>query len=128
MIDINSILLIIPPLASAMFAYLIARKKNLLDDNLSRSKMGAEIQSQALKIVQETMIEMRTELKREIDQLRTDNNLLRDEVKSSREKISSLEFQIDASDKLSALLKHEIYTLNMALRMLQDENSRLKNK
>lgn len=126
--DINAIILIIPPIITAIFAYLIARKKNIISERISKAKIDSEIQTQALSIVDKVMGEMRVELRREIDELRKENESLKKAVVDSQTRIESLESQLGESDQLISILKSEILTLKAALAMYKEENIRLKTK
>lgn len=128
MMDINAILLIIPPILTAVFAYLIARKKNIITERISKAKIDSEIQTQALSIVEKVMGEMRAELRREIDELRKENEELKKAINDSQSKIESLQNQLEASNQLVAILRSEIGTLQAALTMYKEENTRLKSK
>lgn len=128
MIDTNAILLIIPPIFTAIFAYLIARKKNIITERISKAKIDSEIQTQALSIVEKVMGEMRTELRREIDELRKENECLKKAIGESQMKIDSLQNQLEASNQLVSMLRSEIGTLQAALAMYKEENNRLKSK
>jgi uncharacterized coiled-coil DUF342 family protein len=128
MIDTNAIILIIPPILTAAFAYLIARKKNIITERLSKAKIDSEIQVQALTVVEKVMGEMRTELRREIDELRKENEYLKKAIVDSQARIETLESQLDASNELVAILRSEISTLQTAISMYKEENNRLKAK
>lgn len=128
MMDINAILLIIPPILTAVFAYLIARKKNIITERISKAKIDSEIQTQALTIVEKVMGEMRAELRREIDELRRENEELKKAISESESKLESLQHQLEASNQLVSILRSEIGTLQAALAMYKEENTRLKAK
>jgi len=128
MMDINAIILIIPPIITAIFAYLIARKKNIISERIGKAKIDSEIQTQALSIVDKVMGEMRIELRREIDELRKENESLKKSIVDSQTRIESLESQLDESDQLVSILRSEISTLKVALAMYKEENTRLKSK
>lgn len=128
MMDINSIILIIPPIFTAIFAYLIARKKNTISEKIGKAKINSEIQTQALNIVEKVTGEMRSELRREIAELRKQNDQLKLDVHESQSKIESLQKQLEASDVLVASLRSEIGSLTAALLMYKEENMRLKSK
>ena len=59
------IITIIPPILTAIFAYLIAWKRNIISEKMDKAKLDADIQSQALTIVKSVMNDMREELRRE---------------------------------------------------------------
>lgn len=128
MIDTNAILLIIPPVLAAILAYLIARKKNIITEKISRAKIDSEIQIQALSVVENVMEDMRAELRREIDELRKENEVLRKEINENHLKIDALQNQLDSSNQLVSILRSEIGTLQTALAMYKEENDRLKLK
>lgn len=124
--DTSAIILIIPPIITAIFAYLVARKKNFVNERLGRAKVDAEIQMQALSIVRNVMVEMREELKREIDTLKKENDIFRTEIHENKIKIDSLQLQLTVSNELTTTLRSEIGTLRSALRLYEEENARLK--
>lgn len=128
MIDTNAIILIIPPILTAAFAYLVARKKNLITERVSKAKINSEIQTQALTIVENVMHDMRVELRREIDDLRKENEILRKAIGDSQSRIELLESQLNTSSQLVSTLKSEISTLQVALSIYKEENIRLKSK
>lgn len=128
MLDTSAIILIVPPILSAAFAYLIARKKNVVTERLNRAKIDSEIQTQALTIVRGVMNDMRDEFKREIDALKKENEGFKAEIALNANKISTLQIQLTASDVLVATLKSEISTLQGAIKMYQEENARLRGK
>lgn len=126
MLDINAAFLIVPPVVTATFAYLIARKKNIVTERLGKVKIDSEIQSQALTIVRGVMNDMRDEFRREIDSLKQENISLKEEVDANANKIETLQVQLTASDLLVATLKSEINTLQSAIKMYQEEIARLR--
>jgi len=126
MLDASSLLLIVPPILTATFAYMVARKKNVITERIGRAKIDSEIQTQALTIVRGVMNDMRDEFRREIDALKKENEFLKEEVDDNRNKIEHLQTQLTASDVLVASLKSEISTLQSALKLYQEENARLK--
>jgi hypothetical protein len=128
MLDTSAIILIVPPILSAAFAYLVARKKNIVTERLNRAKIDSEIQTQALTIVHGVMNDMRDELKREIDALKKENEGFKSEIALNANRISTLQIQLTASDVLVASLKSEISTLQGAIKMYQEENARLRGK
>lgn len=128
MIDLGAILLILPPVLTAVFAYLVARKKNAIGERINKAKIDAEIQVEALNIVKGVMTDMREELRREIDELRKENEYLKDEVRINKNKINALESQLAASDELVSTLKSEIATLQSAIALYKAENERLRGK
>ena len=128
MVDINAIILIIPPILTAAFAYLVARKKNIITERISKAKIDSEIQGQSLTIVEKVVGDMRIELRREIDDLRKENESLKKAIDDSQIRIEMLESQLDASNQLVATLKTEIATLQTALSIYKEENTRLKAK
>ena len=128
MLDTNAIILIIPPIITAAFAYLIARKKNLITERISKAKIDSEINIQALNIVEKVTGDMRLELRREIEELRKENENLRASMRDSQHRIESLESQLEASDKLVSTLRSEIISLQTALSIYKEENIRLKTK
>ena len=126
MLDASAILLIVPPIVTAAFAYMVARKKNVVTERMGRAKIDSEIQTQALTIVRGVMNDMRDEFRREIDSLTKENETLKEEVADNANKIETLHVQLTASDVLVATLKSEINTLQNAIKMYQEENARLR--
>jgi chromosome segregation ATPase len=128
MVDINAIIIIIPPILTAAFAYLVARKKNIITERIGKAKIEFEVQVQALSIVEKVMAEVRIELRREIDDLRKENESLKKVIVDSQIRIDSLESQLDINNQLISTLKSEIAALQIALSMYKEENIRLKTK
>lgn len=126
MIEPSIIITIIPPIATGIFAYLIARKKNVIMERLNKAKLDAEIQTQALTIVSSVMNSMRDEFRREIDGLKEENNRLRKLVDDNGEKITNLTAQLSASDQLVESLQSEIAALRNTIRVYEEEIARLK--
>jgi chromosome segregation ATPase len=128
MLDANTIILVVPPILTAAFAYLVARKKNIVTERLNRAKIDSEIQNQALTIVRGVMNDMRDEFRREIDNLKDENITLKQEIEENKNRIETLQIQLTASDVLVATLKSEISTLQQAINLYKEENARLKKK
>lgn len=128
MIDASIIATIVPPILTAAFAYLIARKRNIVSERISKAKIDSEIQTQALTIVRGVMTDMRDELRREIDDLRKDNDKLRKEVDENKTKIDGLQTQLTASDVLVSTLKAEIATLQATVNFYESELTRLRKE
>jgi chromosome segregation ATPase len=126
MIDSSIIITIVPPIITAIFAYLIARKKNVIAEKINKSKVDAEIHNQAFTIVRGVMNDMREELRREISDLRKDNDKLKEKVEENYSKIESLIEQCMISDKLVETLRSEIATLRATIKTYEDEIVRLK--
>lgn len=124
----SSLLLIVPPIVTASFAYLIAKKKNIISERINRAKIDSESQSQALDIVRGVIVDMRNELHREMDILRNENESLKHEIRANQSMISSINIQLSANDDLIFTLKSEIAILKSALKIYQEENERLKTK
>ena len=128
MIDVNAIILIVPPILTAGMAYLVARKKNVVNERVGKAKIDAEIQSQALTIVRGVMTDMRDEFRRELEDLKKENISLRKDLNNQTLQITSLQTQLSASGELINSLKHEITTLQITGELYRKENERLKNK
>lgn len=126
MIDSNIIVTIVPPVITAIFAYLIARKKNIISEKMNKAKVDAEIHNQAFTIVRGVMNDMRDELRREISELRKENDKLKEKVEENHQKIESLTEQCMASDKLIETLRAEIAVLRATIKAYEDEIARLK--
>jgi peptidoglycan hydrolase CwlO-like protein len=126
MIDINAIITITPPILTAIFAYLLARKKNALNVKMNKAKIDAEIQGQALSLVRSVMNDMRDEFRKEIKRLTEENNNLKAKIEDTERNIITLNRQIKTSDDLIATLKSEISTLKSTIKIYEDEIARLK--
>lgn len=126
MIEPSIIITIIPPIATGVFAYLIARKKNVIMERLNKAKLDAEIQTQALTIVSSVMNSMRDEFRREIDGLKEENHRLRKLVDENGVQITNLTVQLSASDQLVETLQSEIAALRNTIRVYEEEIARLK--
>jgi hypothetical protein len=99
MVD-GTIITIIPPILASILTYAIATKRS----KLTQLKTISEIQSKAIELVQKAEEQMRTELRKEIELIKEENSTL-------RQKISILESQRNASDRLSETLREEISAL-----------------
>jgi flagellar motility protein MotE (MotC chaperone) len=128
MFDSGALISILPPVLAAVFAYLVARKKNLISEKISSSKIDSEIQSQALVIVRSVMADMRDELRVEIDILRKEKDALKKEIHEHKSKIENLQNQFIVSNELAASLRSEVSTLQAALNLYKSENERLRNR
>ena len=126
MIDASIIITIVPPIVTGVFAYLIARKKNTLSEKIGKAKIDAEIQNQALTIVRGVMNDMRDEFKREIENLKQDNDRLRKQVLDTESNIRKLYDQLRASDELVETLQKEIAALRNTIKIYEEEIVRLR--
>jgi chromosome segregation ATPase len=126
MIDSGILITVVPPILTGVFAFLIARKKNIITEKVSRAKIDAEIQTQALTIVRGVMNDMRDEFRREIASLKVENERLRVKVEDTEKDIRGLHVQLRVSDELVANLKGEIATLRSTIKIYEDEIVRLK--
>ncbi len=126
MLDANILITILPPMLTAVFAYLIARKRNTVTERISRAKIDADVQTQALQIVRGVMNDMREEFKREIDSLRAENNLLRDEIEENTSRLVILQKQLVTSDGLVETMRSEISALKKTLALYEAEIDRLR--
>jgi len=126
MLDVNVILTILPPVLSAVFAYLIARKRNTISERVNRAKVDADVQIQALQIVRGVMTDMRDEFKQEIENLRNENKTLKREIEENTSRLTILQKQLVASDELVETLRSEISTLKKTLALYEVENERLR--
>ena len=111
----------VPSIISAAFAYLIARKRNIVSERVNKSKIDADAQVQALNIVRAVMDDMRKELKSEIEDVKNENQQL-------RVKLDSLQSQLEASDELISTLRNEIASLHATIKLYEQEIHRLQNK
>lgn len=126
MLDVNVIITIVPPILTAVFAYLIAKKRTAVAERINNAKSNADVQSQALEIVRGAMSDMRTEFRREIDALQAENRLLRSEVEENKARLKTLQSQLHASDELVETLRSEISTLKKTVEFYEKEIARLR--
>jgi peptidoglycan hydrolase CwlO-like protein len=126
MLDSAALATIVPPMVTAYFAYLVARKKNALSERQGKAKLDADIQTQALHIVKGVMVDMKEEFRREIDSLRDENKILREDVEEARQQLTAVQSQLQVSDELIASLKSEIATLRVTIKLYEEEISRLR--
>lgn len=126
MLDANVLLTILPPVLTAVFAYLIARKRNIISEKINRAKVEADVQTQALTIVRGVMNDMRDEFRREIEELKLDNQNLKREIDANRTRLQILQEQLTASDELVETLRSEISTLRKTVALYEAEIDRLK--
>jgi chromosome segregation ATPase len=126
MLDVNVLITILPPILTAVFAYLIARKRNVVSERVNRAKIDADVQTQALQIVRGVMTDMREEFKREIDVLRADNKSLREEIEENKDRLLILQKQLVASDELVETMRSEISALKKTLTVYEAEIERLR--
>lgn len=126
MLDINVIVTVVPPILTAVFAYLIARKRNIITERMGRAKVDADIQAQALNIVRGVMNDMRDDFQKEISSLKTENAKLKEEVEENSLRLQTLQKQLIASDELVATLRSEISTLKKTLSIYEEEIARLR--
>jgi len=127
MLDLSVLITIVPPIVTALFAYLIARKRNILTERINRAKLDADVQSQALAIVQGAMDNMRADLHKEIAFLKEENVNLRKEVEENKSRLETLQEQLVASDELVETLRSEISTLKKTVSLYEEEIERLRN-
>ena len=113
------IITIIPPILTAIFAYLIAWKRNIISEKMDKAKLDADIQSQALTIVKSVMNDMREELRREIEVLRKEKDALKIQIESSEIQIKDLRTQLEASDEIIFALKSQISILQSTIKLYE---------
>jgi len=128
MLDVNILITIIPPVLTAVFAYLIARKKNVITERMNRAKVDADVQSQALNIVRGVITDMRDEFKRELDELRKENATLKHEIENNRNDLKNLQEQLDSRDAMIDTLQSEISALKKTVNLYEAEIERLRKK
>lgn len=127
--DLSVLIAIVPPIITALFAYLIARKRNILTEKINRAKMDADAQVQALTIVRGIINDLRgewqesnnrclhelektkEEFKQQITELRNENEKLTEKIKENEELIISLRSEIVTLRKTLALYEEEIARL-----------------
>jgi CII-binding regulator of phage lambda lysogenization HflD len=126
MLDVNVLITILPPILAAVFAYLIARKRNAASERVNRAKIEADVQTQALQIVRGVMNDMRDEFKREIDALHNENKSLREEIEENKSRLMVLQKQLVASDELVETMRSEISALKKTLAVYEAEIERLR--
>jgi len=127
MIDPNAALLTISTILTALFTYLIARKKNSTSETISTSKLQANIQIQALDIVRGVMDSQRVEFSKELEAIREDTINLKKEIVDNKHRIALLENQLVASDSVIDSLKSQIHALQSTISLYQEEILRLKH-
>lgn len=113
MID-GTIITIIPPILAAILTYLVAQKRS----RIAQLKTVSEIQAKAIELVQKSEESIRSELRKDIERIRLENESL-------KKRIEVLDNQRDASDQLSITLKDEIRALRETLdhyKKIVDEN------
>lgn len=128
MLDVNILITVLPPVLSAVFAYLIARKKNVISERISRAKVDADVQTQALNIVRGVMTDMRDEFKRELEEVRKENGALKKEIEDNKESLVNLQKQLDSRDALIDTLQNEISALKKTLGLYEAEIDRLRKE
>lgn len=128
MLDLNILVTIVPPVVTAAFAYLVARKKNLVTEKINRSKVDADVQTQALNLVRGVMNDMRDDFHREIKSLKEENQKLKQEIEENSSRLETLQNQLTASDELIETLRSEISTLKKTLTFYEAEIERLRKK
>lgn len=126
MLDPNVVITIVPAIATAIFAYLVAHKRNTITERLNRAKLDAETQNQALAIVRGVMTDMQNYFHKEMEILRGDNEKLRQQLEENKETLNVLKQQLIESDELVRSLRSEIATLKKALVIYEDEIARLR--
>lgn len=104
MIDGITLITIIPPIVASLFTFIVAIRKS----RTLHIKTISEIQSSAIEIVQRAEEQMRLELRKDIDALKTENISL-------KEKVQDLEDQKKDNDNLINTLRSEIATLKGAI-------------
>jgi predicted nucleic acid-binding Zn-ribbon protein len=127
MLDVSLIITIVPPIVTGIFAYLVARKKNIVAERISRAKVDADVQSQALTIVRQVMNDMREDFQREMSVLKEENQKLKYQIEDNKQKLQSMQEQMEASDVLIETLKSELSTLKKTLTIYEKEIERLRN-
>lgn len=116
---VDGTLTIIPPIIASILTYVVAMKRA----KLIQIKTIAEIQAKAIELVQKAEEQMRSELRKDIERIREENETL-------KRKVEILETQRNESDRLSNTLKEEIHTLREALnhyKKIVDENKIVMN-
>lgn len=103
MID-GTILAIIPPIVASILTYIVASKKA----RVQYAKVVADMQSKAVEVVSAQEEKMRQEIWAELASVRDENQSLREELASLKEKLQS-------SYDLSDSLREEIKSLKSAL-------------
>ena len=127
MLDVSVIITIVPPIVTGIFAYMVARKKNIVAERISRAKVDADVQTQALTIVRQVMNDMREDFQREMSVLKEENKNLKAQIDDNKEKLQSMQEQMEASDILIETLKSELSTLKKTLTIYEKEIERLRN-
>lgn len=126
MFDLNIIVTIVPPVVTAVFAYLVARKKNIVTERINRAKVDSDVQAQALNLVRGVMNDMREDFHREMTEMKDENQKLRVQIDENKSHIQSLQRQISVNDELTETLRSEISTLKKTLSVYEEEITRLR--
>lgn len=134
MLDLTIILAaVIPALITAVTTYLVTRRKNNTAEKINRAQVESDIQNHALGIVKTVMDDMRSEFKREIDDLKKENLRLEERIVNNDLKISDqtkliedLQDKLSESDLIIKGLRSEVVLLKKTNEMYENEIQRLK--
>ncbi len=128
--DVGIIITIIPPILTAIFAYLVAWKRNIISEKMDKAKLDADIQTQALTIVKSVMNDMREELRHEIEILRKEKDDLKVQLDITVNQIRDLRNQLESSEELIVALKSQIGVLQNTIKVYEGgevETTRLQS-
>jgi peptidoglycan hydrolase CwlO-like protein len=124
--DISVLLTVVPPVLTAVSAYLIASRKYAISERINKAKLETETQNQALIIVRGVMHDMCEDLRKDIESLKRNNMLLQEEVDENKKKINDLESQLRTSHDLIDVMKSEILTLKKTIALYEEQIMRLQ--
>lgn len=127
MLELSVIITIVPPIVTGVFAYMVARKKNIVAERINRARVDADVQTQALTIVRQVMNDMREDFQREMSVLKEENQNLKRQIDENKTHLESMQAQMEASDILIETLKSELSTLKKTLTIYEKEIERLRN-
>jgi hypothetical protein len=115
MLDVflNALIVIAPPVVTAIFAYLIARRRNIAAEQTARSKADAHVQMQALSIVRKVMDDMRDDFHAQIKALRLENQKAQLEMEENKFQMEIMKKQLKANAELISTLNNEIASFRL---------------
>lgn len=115
MIDSSILITIIPPVFAAIIAYAIAKVKTTANERIQRAKIEAEVNHKAMEMVKGVVDDMRVELKAEIQNLKNENKLLKEDMVRSREEVDVLRKRLRDSFELQDAMQTEITSLKTTI-------------
>lgn len=113
----ETIIIILPPIITAVLAWIAAMRKSKLD----QVKLISQIHTQAYTLIQQSEASIRQELREEIHKLKSENVELNRQVDKLRD-------QLTISDNLVETLREEISTLREKNAAFETEIAMLRGK